>query len=504
MNLSLKRVLIFAFILMTSITQLNSQVSNEKRIEFELKEGYEDFSLVQFGENGLVVYSHAEKSVKDNLTWKIDRYSTDLEIIESKEIILSEDYKLQKTMQDDRHLYLFFLHHRDEYLFVRIDSKTLEVEQMEGLLPVKTYSEEIVVISNKVIVYCNSKKSKMLRVLDFTAKTEEDIFFNIEGYEPIDVSLMNIQVDHDSQELYFFLNANLEKSYSLYIMRFNKAIELQETLNLSEDLPWVFSTISGTFLAEGEYMFTGTYSEKSTTKSEGIFICKTTNGKKDFHKFYNFLEFEEFLDYLSEKEQNKIEKKKNKKEAQGDEFKLNYLMLSHNVHYMDGIYIYIGEAYYPTYYTYTVTTATGSSTTRVFDGYFYTHATIAGFDQEGEKLWDKTFEIKPAVKPFSLIEMVQVTENSPTELGLMFASADSVESKAINTVGEVVDDRIVEMIAKTSENDENKWTYSALTYWYDNFFLVSGSQIIKNIEEKEERGKRKRQVYFINKISYSF
>jgi hypothetical protein len=79
-----------------------------------------------------------------------------------------------------------------------------------------------------------------------------------------------------------------------------------------------------------------------------------------------------------------------------------------------------------------------------------------------------------------------------------------VESKAINTVGEVVDDRIVEMIAKTSENDENKWTYSALTYWYDNFFLVSGSQIIKNIEEKEERGKRKRQVYFINKISYSF
>lgn len=504
MNLSFTRVLFFAFILMASVTQLNSQVSNEKRIEFELKEGYENFNLVQFGANGLFVYSHAEKSVKDNLTWKFDRYSTDLEIIDSKEIVLSEDYKLHQTLQDDLYLYLFFLHHNHEYLFVRINSKTLEVTQLEGLFSVKTYSREVDVIERKLVVFSPAKKSEILSVVNFELGNVNDVPVSIEGYKTEQTTFLSMEVDKDSKELYIFMNAELEDREQLFVSRYNAEGELLERFNLTEDTPWTLNAISGTFLAEGEYMFTGTYSEKSTTKSEGIFICKTTNGKKDFHKFYNFLEFEEFLDYLSEKEQNKIEKKKAKMEEQGKELKLKYLMLSHSVRYMDGIYIYIGEAYYPTYYTYTVTTATGSSTVSVFDGYFYTHATIAGFDGEGEKLWDKTFEIKPAVKPFSLIEMVQVTENSPTELGLMFASADSVESKAINTVGEVVDDRIVEMIAKTSENDENKWTYSALTYWYDNFFLVSGSQIIKNIEEKEERGKRKRTVYFINKISYSF
>src|SRR3989338_1318490 len=491
--------------LLLPVMDVSGQIEAGKRLEFELREGYENFDLAQFRENGILVFYHAEKSVKDNLTWKVDHYSTDLEIVDSKEIIISEDYRLQKTVQDDLYLYLFFLHHSDEYLFVRVNSKTLEVERMEGLLPEKTFSKEITVIDNKVIVYCTSKKSKMLRVLDFKSGAENDVAFSIEEYEPNDVSLLNIQVDDDSQELYFFFNAKFEKSYQLYVMRFNDEAELQEKINLSEDSPWVFSTISGTFLAEGEYMFTGTYSEKSTDKSEGIFICKTTNGKKDFHKFYNFLEFEEFLSYLPEKEQDKIEKRKNKKEDQGEELKLNYLMLSHNVRFIDGKYIYIGEAYYPTYNTYSSTNSSGlTTTTVVFAGYFYTHATVAGFDEEGEKLWDKTFEIKPKVKPFTLSEIVQVTQNSPTELGLMFASGDSVESKAINTYGEVVRDRSVKMIAKSDGDDQTKWTYSALTYLYDNFFLAHGSQLIKNIEEKGERGKRRRQVYFINKISYSF
>src|SRR3989338_5733666 len=146
--------------LLLPVMDVSGQIEAGKRLEFELREGYENFDLAQFRENGILVFYHAEKSVKDN----------------------------------------------------------------------------------KVIVYCTSKKSKMLRVLDFKSGAENDVAFSIEEYEPNDVSLLNIQVDDDSQELYFFFNAKFEKSYQLYVMRFNDEAELQEKINLSEDSPWVFST----------------------------------------------------------------------------------------------------------------------------------------------------------------------------------------------------------------------------------------------------------------------
>ncbi len=503
-----KKTLSALFILFWSVTAAFSQITSEKRIEFELKEGYEAYQLAQFRENGLLVYCHEEKSVAGNLTWKVDRYTTDLEVADSKEFTISDNFFLNNSKEDGNYLYLFFASRKMEYLLIRVNSETLEMKQISGEMPKKSYAGTIAVIDNNVFIDCISKTIKTLKVINVETGGDQDFELNIEGYKPTALSVENFQVDPDSRELYVFMNARLKKDYQLYIMRFDEEGKLQEKFNLTEDSPMKFSSISGSFLAEGEYMFTGTYSEKSTFTSEGIFICKTTNGKKDFLKFYKFLEFDEFLSYLPQKQQDKIEKKKGRKEAQGKEFKLSYLMASHNVRYMDGKYIYIGEAYYPTYRTETRTTYVNgqpqTTTYQVFDGYYYTHATVAAFDLEGEKLWDKTFEMRPGYKPFSPIRFIRVTETNPTELGLMFTSSRSLKSKAINTDGEVISDRSIDMIETGSDDDKVKSSFSNLTFWYDNYFLAHGFQIIKNLEEKEERGKRKRRVYFINKISYSF
>jgi hypothetical protein len=502
---SLSALLLF---LLLPVANVLGQIETEKRIEFELREGYEAYELAQFRENGLLVYCHEEKSVAGNLTWKVDHYSTDLDVIDSKEFTISDDYRLNKSKEDGIYLYLFFVSKRKEYLLTRINSQTLEMKQVYGELPKKSYAGTIAVIDDNVFVDCISKTIKTLKIINVESGGDQDVELKVEGFKPTMISVENFQVDEDSKELYVFMNARFKKTYQLYVLRFDETGKLQEEFNLTEDSPMTFSSISGSFLAEGEYMFTGTFSEKSASSSEGIFICKTTNGKKDFLKFYKFLEFEEFLNYLPQKQQDKIERKKGRKEARGKELKLSYLMASHNVRYMDGKYIYIGEAYYPTYRTETRTTfVNGVATTttyQVFDGFYYTHATIAAFDLEGEKLWDKTFEMRPGYKPFSPIRFIRVTETNPTELGLMFTSYGSLKSKAINTDGEVINDRTLDMIETGNEDDKVKFTFSNLTFWYDNYFLAHGNQTIKNLEEKEERGKRKRRVYFINKISYSF
>jgi hypothetical protein len=144
------------------------------------------------------------------------------------------------------------------------------------------------------------------------------------------------------------------------------------------------------------------------------------------------------------------------------------------------------------------------STRQVFDGYQYTHATVAAFDIEGEKLWDVTFEMNPWYKPYRVTRFIRVTETSETELGLMFSSFNTLKTKAITSEGEVLSEREVSMIETGDDDDKVKNTWSNLTFWYDNYFLAHGTQTIKNKEEKEERGKAKRSVYFINKISYTF
>ncbi|MFN5785087.1 MAG: hypothetical protein ACK457_03915, partial [Flavobacteriia bacterium] len=72
----MKKSIYSLFIICSCIMQLNAQVKTEKRIEFELKEGYAGYSLTEFKDKGIMVYYHEEKSKGGIMTWKIDHYST--------------------------------------------------------------------------------------------------------------------------------------------------------------------------------------------------------------------------------------------------------------------------------------------------------------------------------------------------------------------------------------------------------------------------------------------
>lgn len=502
----MKKIIYSIFACCAFIGTLNAQVTTEERIEFELKEGYAGFELNQFRDQGVLVHYHDEKAKGGVMKWKIDHYSTNLKLEDSEEFSISDNYYLKEAKEVGSSLYMFFTTRKGEYQLTIVDVETLKTKDIKGVLPKKSFAGGLHVVDNTAFMYCSSKSAKILKKIDLESGKDQDIALNITGYKPSAISVENVQIDEDSRELYLFLNARIKKDFDVYVQRYNNEGVLQETFNLSENSPKKLTSVSGSYLSDGEYIFTGTYSSKSAATSEGIYICKTTKGKKDFLNFYNFTEFEEFLSYLPQKKQDKIEKKKSKTEAKGKEFSLSYLMASHNVRFMDGKFIYIGEAFYPTYRTETRTTyVNGKATTttvQVFDGYQYTHATIAAFDLDGTKLWDKTFEMFPWYKPYYVKRFIEVTETSTEQLGLMFSSGSTIKSMAVSTEGDVLEDRSIDMIETGDEEDKVKSTFSNLTFWYDNFFLAHGTQTIKNTEDKEEKGKNKRRVYFINKISY--
>ncbi len=235
-----------------------------------------------------------------------------------------------------------------------------------------------------------------------------------------------------------------------------------------------------------------------------MFFCKAHGEEIEFIEFYDYLKLDNFLSYLPERKQKRIEKKKKKKEKRGKELFFNYLIADHEIKVLEDGYLFLGEAYYPTYRTESYTTyVNGSPVTRtrtVFDGYQYTHAVLARFDKMGKMEWGQTFEMNPQTKPYYAKRFISTPEVVDDGISMVFASGSKIYTKVVNEEGITIDDEESEQIELQKEGDEIKYSSSNLDYWYKDFFLAYGYQKIKN---KEERGKdRKRKIFFMTKIRY--
>jgi hypothetical protein len=255
--------------------------------------------------------------------------------------------------------------------------------------------------------------------------------------------------------------------------------------------------------SENSYFITGTFSVARSGRANGIFFSKMTNGKTDFVKYHNFLTLTNFTSYLSDRQQDKLDRKKIRKEEKGDELFISYNVAIHDIVEKNGEYVFIGEFYFPTYRTetYWVPGPNGTSTMRtrqVFDGYQYSHSALAGFDKQGNLAWSNTFEMWLMQKPFYVKRFIRknfrddvvdlIYLNNGKVKSVTF-KRDKIVNEETNSIAFVTDD----------ENDKVKRSYDGeVVWWYDRHYINTGRQVIKN-EDKEDK---KRNVYFVSKVSY--
>lgn len=487
------------------ICSLFAQVETVERIEFELKEGYASHQLSKFKDNGILFYSKSTDKKGKTRQWKIEQYSNNLKLKNTEFLDIPKGQYLDEEFSNETDLYLYFSSKKGAFTFYRINAKTLKITKIVGELPSKANVNEIHVLKNMVYFDATMKRSPMLYTLDLESERQKLIPVIVSGYDTKDLSIEDIQVIEKSNEVLMYINAFNKKEHDLHVVRFDEYGEKKGSFNLTEGKDKKLSSISASYLGDGKYVYTGTYSSKSASTSEGIYLASTKNDNLKFIEFYNFLDFDKFLTYLPEKKQEKIEKKKSRKANRGKEMKINYLMASHDIIEMEGKYVYVGEAFYPTYRTetYTTTGANGATVTHtrtVFDGYQYTHAVVAGFNPDGEKLWDNTFEMWPSYKPFFKKKFITNSVRDDRKLDLLFSSGSKIKSKTFYSNGEVAEEEDYSFIDTGDDGDKIKRTYSNMEHWYDKFFIAHGQQKIKN---KEAKGAdRKRRVYFINKVAY--
>jgi hypothetical protein len=250
----------------------------------------------------------------------------------------------------------------------------------------------------------------------------------------------------------------------------------------------------------------GTYGARRSEYSRGLFIAQHNSDEKQVMKYFNFADLDNFFTYLKAKRQKRISDRITRKKIKGKKVKFNYRLLVHEIVETEDEYVMLGEAFYPKYNNSAAYGGYGGGDNNSympmsFAGYKYTHAVVIGFDKNGKKLWDNSFQIEDVLS-YSLEQYVHA-DVSDDKVVLFYLYNDEIRTKIING-SEVVEGKSFNSVKLMFEDDvankNNVTNIGGLDKWFSHNFLAYGVQKIKNL--KDSGVKLNRRVFYINKIIY--
>ena len=479
-----------------------------KRVELDVKgdAGYvSNFEVISLKEKGLINIYSTRGEERGSTKWVFQKMDVNLNKGASEEVTISRKFFFFSSYVTKTHFHAIYRGVKNgyrDYKVMSLELSSMKMKIVEGELPTKKLIfDKMVILGDYAVIDTKAKKETFLTLINWSTGKTKIIPIKVEGANGKRIYFQNFQVLEDQSELFAFITARAEKKTDTYVLRIDKKGNKKDFFCMTEKYDQVISDISVSKVDKNEFIYTGTYSEKSSASSNGLFIGKSIGSSVKFIESYNFLQLNNFLSYLPARKQNRVEKKKKRKAKRGKELKFNYLIACHDIIKKGDKYILLGEAYYPTYRTETRTDANGNVTTRtVFDGYRYTHAVVAGFDSEGGLVWDNTFKMFPSYKPFHVKKFISISEANDREVQMVFSAGTTIHSKTIdNFNGKTINEKQSEMISTGDDEDKLRAATAETDYWYERNFITYGYQKVKN---KSGNKKRKRKVYFINKIAY--
>ncbi|HRZ41141.1 MAG TPA: hypothetical protein P5228_00385 [Bacteroidales bacterium] len=496
MKKTLTIILLFVF------TICQAQVKQDLRVELPADDPDGTFQAISFGKEGLISF-RGEKTSKKSTRWIFTRMDVNQKQVDSTAFEMPRMLRFREyRVLQERVAFLFVCESRRAFQIVMLNFNTMQTEKINGNLAAKAFVEDMCLIGDYVFLEQMTKRTPILIIVNLQSKISRKLPLKVQGASR--VWTMGLETVGDGNEALIYLGCRMKsKNATIQVQHWSKEGQMTRKYFISDNDINNITSLTGSLVSGDRMIFCGTYSGKSSSKGAGYFVASFTDGERDFIRYYNFLDLENFTNYLTERKQKKLDRKKKRKEAHGNTMELNLWFVPHQVIELNHQFYFICEFYFPTYRTVTTTTYINgrpSTTTHTyFDGYQYTHASLICFDRDGNKLWDNTFELFPAYKPFSVIRFVAANVQPEGKVDLMYSSMNRLFSRSFDSQGKIVKSTNVEGIDTGGEDEKTKRTISSIEYWYDNHFLAYGMQRIKNREKADKP--KKRDVFFINKVS---
>lgn len=504
MKITLSLLICILFVL----PDLFSQVSLEKRLEYSEDDKSYKYKFFSYGEEGgLIKYLVRNKRERTFITHLI---SVDELLNEgrkssysvSDQLSASEIYQVNNLL-----IPIDYSYKKGSYQLRIINRESLSIKLFEGKFKRRSIVKHISLLGDNLFVTTTDKKGTTLRIINIIKNEFKDIKINLDDYKNAYLSNVERVAIRDKEEYQVqFSFFEKDKASKHLVFRYSSTGELKKEpfiIDIAPDKAIV--DMRFTYSEEtDEFIIVGTYTaNKKSGYANGMYTGRINEqGKVSGMKTYNFLELDHFTEFLSKKKLARLEKKKKRKEAKGNEFVYKGNAAVHNIYFNNGKRYLISEFYYATYRTESYSSNGQTYYRTVFDGYQYTHTLVAALDDAGELLWTHIFDMGVTQKPFYIKKFIRKNINEDGDLELSYANASGLNFITFTEDGDIKKERSYDFIKTEKEEEVVKYTINSnVVYWYDNYYVVSGFQKIKNAPA-EKKKKRKRKIYFINLISY--
>jgi hypothetical protein len=494
---NMKKNLLFLILFCTTSLMSVAQIKSWERVELNYEKDFYIDQVFTCGENGLIVSTsgNIKRAERDP-----DRlyvfYDTNLIEISSLKVEVPFRQKISSTYSDKLALFTFHYDSRfGDFSVVRIDP-TLDKEQVfAGKLP-KGIIERGFAVYNGYAVLCNLTKRKSELIVINLSTSSYHVISLPQQLSRNEIALVDFRPFENGLEFGVIVREKNRKDLITYLIVLDQNGQQSQVLEIGNIDERIISATSNR-LEDGSLVVSGTYSNYSNRTADGMFISVFDSTNLRFFRTLPFGSFNNFFEYMTERGQDYMNRQKERHERHEKDYNINVLMLVHPVEKLDSEFILMGEVYFPTYRELRTTTYTYgrpvSTSSRVFDGYQYSHAAMVRFNEKGDFINDYCFPISLWKKPRELEQIVQMN-TTDTSIHLAYINSNSLKSKTIspNNQTEYTSN------LQAGENDQIRYSLSNIDYWYGNYFLSNGYQNLKNTKDKHQL--RKRDVFYLQKV----
>lgn len=518
--------LLASMTLLLALTTTKGQ--SVKRIEIATNGDDNRYQVITLGDEGLLILSKTSKK-----TFSITKFDTELQHSWSVNGDLEENQSYVDYYKDGRDVYfLFSKFNSDLYQIIKV-STGIGIMQKFFFENISRFEVSEFKVHNDFAYLAGMVKEEPVLMSVNLHKLQPRI---LAGGLKGTASISSIDFDDENDLLVVSYSVKKGRSSYMVVKRINQNGKIVEQLSVEPDDDYglltgkLFSLNDGTQLMIGNFGYKG-YQSNGVPMSQGLYISKVDEENPEYVKLHSFTEFKNFFKFMSQKQQDRIEKQITKKRGKGGDLRLNYRVLVHDIIQKDNQYILVAEVFYPefrnnnnfygsgmygspfyspygfntmNYYRYYgmnswawnpwLWAGNRGFNNQQFDGFKYTHAVVAAFDEKGNLIWDNSFSFDN-VKSQELKEKVKIKLDN-NDITLVYSNKGKLSSKIVRG-NEVIEGNKVIEVGGNIEGDKVRDTATDdLEYWHQNYYLAWGYQKIAN------RTGGSRKVFYLNKIAF--
>lgn len=507
-------LLLFIFLLLTVFVK--GQGDPLLRVELEASSDAASYKVIPVGEKGVILFYQTNITEDEFKFWIFVMYDNLLHERWRKEIPVSKDMMYSRSKFNDEAVYLLVYDlesgksEQYNYQIIKVDIKDGNYEIFSGKVPGYASFVDIEIAGDNIFAGMNSSKNHS-GIYSLNTVSKETFTVS----EPGDVKshFETLYLDSITGSMVGVFNIYESKnSFYLNIEKFDFSGKKLNTIKVFPDEGKKFNSCKIATINGNEMIIVGSYDAiKGNTIGEkqyfdkgstGFFSVSIKNNVPGQVNYYNFVKLDNNTGYLKSREFLEAKDKASRAGDDEEKYSLDFDLLLHNLIIKDSLIYFVAEAYYEEYHTVTSTyydfygrmIPTSYS---VFDGYRYFNAYVLCFDKNANKLWDNGMEIMNLLS-YDLFPRLVIYFDKENMV-LAYNYDGKIAAKIIKGL-EVIDG--VDYFPVETSYIKDKIvsdTKSQMEYWYDNYFIAYGFEVIKNNAFVQNS---KRMVYYINKVVY--